>query len=465
MREVVLVLKTIRINFERKQEEIMATKHDQIIKYIEDLPIGDRISVRGIAKNLGVSEGTAYRAIKNAENSGLVSTIQRVGTIRIERKLKKHIENLSFGEVVRIIEGDVLGGANGLNKVLNKFIIGAMTEKAMIRYITAGSLMIVGNRQGVQKLALENGAAVLITGGFDAEEKIAQLADELELPVLRTTYDTFTVATMINRALSDQLIKKDILLVSDIYTSLEKTNYLFATDTIESYQKLSEQTHHSRFPVVNKNLRLVGIVTAKDVLGKLATLTMDKVMTKDPIAGKKMMSVASVSHQMIWDGLEVMPIVEDDLSLVGFVSRQDVMKAMQLVQRQPQIADTISDQISGEVMPVEERRDTNHPEAACFKFLVAPQMVNSVGTISFGVLSEIISNVTQRTMIVNQRRNVLIEQMNLHYLRLIQLESELMIRPKIIEIGRRSAKLDVEVYLENALVAKAIVVCQVMERT
>ena len=443
----------------------MATKHDQIIKYIEELPIGDRISVRSIAKNLGVSEGTAYRAIKDAENIGLVSTIQRVGTIRIERKLKKHIEKLSFGEVVRIIEGDVLGGANGLDKVLNKFVIGAMTEKAMIRYITPGSLMIVGNRQGVQKLALENGAAVLITGGFDAEEEIARLADELELPVLRTTYDTFTVATMINRALSDQLIKKDIMLVSDIYTTLEKTNYLFSTDTIEAYQKLAEKTHHSRFPVVNKNLRLVGIVTAKDILGKSNLLAMDKVMTKDPIVVKKMMSVASVSHQMIWDGLEVMPVVEDDLSLVGFVSRQDVMKAMQLVQRQPQIADTISDQISGEVMPVEEKKDGLKGDEPSFKFSVAPQMVNGVGTISFGVLSEIISNVTQRTMIVHQRRNVLIEQMNLHYLRLIQLESELDIRPRILEIGRRSAKLDVEVYLENAIVAKAIVVCQVMERT
>ncbi|MFZ4356127.1 DRTGG domain-containing protein, partial [Enterococcus gallinarum] len=87
----------------------------------------------------------------------------------------------------------------------------------------------VGNRQGVQKLALENGAAVLITGGFETSEEIAQLADRLGMPVLRTTYDTFTVATMINRALSDQLIKKDILLVSDIYTALEKTNYLLTT--------------------------------------------------------------------------------------------------------------------------------------------------------------------------------------------------------------------------------------------
>ena len=45
----------------------MATKHDQILKHIEELPIGDRISVRSIAKSLSVSEGTAYRAIKDAE--------------------------------------------------------------------------------------------------------------------------------------------------------------------------------------------------------------------------------------------------------------------------------------------------------------------------------------------------------------------------------------------------------------
>ncbi|HBL2534328.1 TPA: hypothetical protein LP638_002293, partial [Enterococcus faecium] len=83
----------------------------------------------------------------------------------------------------------------------------------------------------------------------------------------------------------------------------------------------------------------------------------------------------------------------------------------------------------------------------------------------FGVLSEIISDVAQKTMVMNQKRNILIEQVNLHYLRLIQLESELDIRPRVLEIGRRSAKLDIEVFIENTIVSKAIVVCQVMERS
>ena len=442
----------------------MATKHDLIIAHIESLPVGERISVRGIAKELDVSEGTAYRAIKDAENSGIVSTIQRVGTIRIERKLKKHIEKLTFAEVSKIVEGEVLGGSAGLEKDLNKFVIGAMEEKAMERYITPGSLMIVGNRTNVQKLALKEGAAVLITGGFETTPEIEAIADEQALPIISTTYDTFTVATMINRALSDQLIKKDILLVGDIYMPLDKTQYLETTDLVKDYKALSELTTHTRFPVVNKNRRVVGIVTAKDVLEKSDQQVIERIMTKDPRMAKKTMSVASVSHQMIWEGLEVMPVVTDDLSLLGIVTRQDIMKAMQLVQRQPQVSDTISDQIAGQIQMVEYDFEGNKLEQPEFHFIVTPQMVNELGTISFGVLSEIIASATKRSLLINQRRNTWIEQVNLHYFRLIQLESEVVLRPKILEFGRRSAKLDIEIFIENSLVGKAIVVCQVMER-
>ena len=442
----------------------MATKHDLIIAHIESLPVGERISVRGIAKELDVSEGTAYRAIKDAENSGIVSTIQRVGTIRIERKLKKHIEKLTFAEVSKIVEGEVLGGSAGLEKDLNKFVIGAMEEKAMERYITPGSLMIVGNRTNVQKLALKEGAAVLITGGFETTPEIETIADEQALPIISTTYDTFTVATMINRALSDQLIKKDILLVGDIYMPLDKTQYLETTDLVKDYKALSELTTHTRFPVVNKNRRVVGIVTAKDVLEKSDQQVIERIMTKDPRMAKKTRSVASVSHQMIWEDLEAMPVVTDDLSLLGIVTRQDIMKAMQLVQRQPQVSDTISDQIAGQIQMVEYDFEGNKLEQPEFRFIVTPQMVNELGTISFGVLSEIIASATKRSLLINQRRNTWIEQVNLHYFRLIQLESEVVLRPKILEFGRRSAKLDIEIFIENSLVGKAIVVCQVMER-
>lgn len=442
----------------------MTTKHDQIITYIETLPVGEKISVRSIAKSLSVSEGTAYRAIKEAQNNGLVSTIQRVGTIRIERKMKETFETLTYGEVVKIIEGDILGGEEGLDKDLSKFIIGAMTEDAMIRYITPGSLMIVGNRENVQKLALEQGAAVLITGGFNTNEEITLLANKLKMPVLSTTYDSFTVATLINRAITDQLIKKEIMLVDDIYTKADQTLYLTADQLVLDYRKLNENSQHTRFPVVNKKGRLIGMVTAKDIIGKQDHVNIERVMTKNPTFAKTHMSVASVGHLMIWDGLEVMPIVEDNLTLMGIVSRQDVMKAMQSSQRQPQMGDTLSDQINENIEISTSSSETDISEIPYYKFKVTPQMTDNVGTLSFGLLSEVIATVTKNTLVVFQKKNAMVEQMNLYYLKLVQLGSEIEIRPRVFEIGRRTAKLDIEVYTDTVLVAKATVVCQLMQK-
>ncbi|MHB1682792.1 MAG: GntR family transcriptional regulator, partial [Bacilli bacterium] len=96
----------------------MTTKHDQILEHIENLSIGHRISVRQVAKQLAVSEGTAYRAIKEAEGQGLVTTIERVGTVRIEKKQRRDIDRLTFAEVVNIVDGSVLGGRSGLHKTL-----------------------------------------------------------------------------------------------------------------------------------------------------------------------------------------------------------------------------------------------------------------------------------------------------------------------------------------------------------
>lgn len=438
------------------------TKHDQILEYIETLPVGERISVRGIAKDLQVSEGTAYRAIKEAENVGLVSTIQRVGTIRIEKKVREHIEKLSFGAVAEIIEGEVIAGSKGLEKILDKFIIGAMTKNSIKRYITPGSLMIVGNREEVQRLALENGAAVLLTGGFDVSRDISRLADTLEMPIIRTSYDTFTVATIINRAMSDQMIKKDIAMVGDIMIPLERTNYLTVKDTVEDYFYLSEETGHTRFPVVNKSNRLLGIVTLKDVTGKSSTQLLEKVMTKNPRQAKKHMSVASIGHLMIWDGIEIIPVVEDDLTLIGIISRQDVMQTLQISQKQPVIANTLADQISAEIY---EKEPSDKSELPNFMFNVAPQMVNSMGTLAYGVLNQLIAHVTHRVMMIKHKSNSVIEQSSLYYFKLIQMDSMIDVRPTVIDFGRRSAKLEIDLLIDNVAVAKAVVICQLMEQS
>lgn len=435
----------------------MTTKHEQILAYIEKLPVGDKISVRQIAKDLTVSEGTAYRAIKEAETRRLVSTIERVGTIRIELKKKEHFERLTFAEVVNIVDGQVLGGKTGLYKTLNKFVIGAMQLEDMMRYVEPGNLLIVGNRLKVHETALQAGAAILVTGGFDVPEPTKKLADELELPVISTSYDSFTVATMINRAIDDQLIKKDVLLIEDIYIPLADTAFLRTSDHVKQYRELNELTTHGGFPVVDKTNKLVGIVTAKDVIGKSNDELIEKVMTKIPISVTMKTSVASASHRMIWEGIDLLPVVSDNNKLEGVISRQDVLKALQAASRQPQNGETIDDIVKQQIKAIST-------EEFIFEFEVTPQMTDHFGAMSYGAFTILVTETGSQTLKIRKRGESVVENMTIYYTKPIQLESILRVHARVLEMSRRVAKMDIEVFNEKQLVGKAMVTYQLLER-
>lgn len=435
----------------------MSTKHERILQYIESLPVGEKISVRQIAKELKVSEGTAYRAIKEAENRRLVSSIERVGTIRIEKKKKENIERLTFAEIVKIVDGQVLGGKDGLHKTLTKFVIGAMQLEDMMRYTDAGSLLIVGNRFKAHENALRAGAAVLITGGFDTTEDNKHLADQLELPIISTSYDTFTVATMINRAIYDQLIKKDILLIEDIYIPIEETSTLLNSQNIQDFHDLNAHTSHGAYPVVTPKNKLVGMITVKDVIGIDESEQIEKVMTKQPISGTMKTSVATAGHRMIWEGIDLMPIIDDDGILQGVISRQDVLKAMQRAQHQPQHGETIDDIVKNEMKVLGD-------EDLAVEFTVTPQMTNQFGAISYGAFTTLLSEAGSLALKRKKRGDAVAENLTIYFIKPIQMESVIKIRPHILDMSRKFVKMDFDVYSDTMLVGKAMMMFQLLER-
>lgn len=434
----------------------VSTKHEQILGYIESLPIGNKISVRQIAKDLTVSEGTAYRAIKEAENRRLVSTIERVGTIRIEVKRKENFERLTFAEVVNIVDGLVLGGKSGLHKSLSKFVIGAMQVDDMMRYVDPGNLLIVGNRYKVHEHALKAGAAVLVTGGFDVPESSKRLADELELPLISTSYDTFTVATMINRAIDDQLIKKDVLLIEDIYIPKEQTAYLTTKDTVMRYRELNAETNHGGYPVVDQKETVVGVVTARDVMDADSEDSIEKVMTKQPIVITLTTSVAAASHRMVWESIDLLPVVNEANKLQGIISREDVLKALQASSRQPQNGETIDDLIKSQLSPSSD-------DKSVIGFTVTPQMTNHFGTMSYGAFTTVLAEAGSQALRTRRRVESVVENMTIYHTKPVPLEAHIKLMPKVLDFSRRMAKVDVEAYNDKHLVGKALITYQIFD--
>lgn len=435
----------------------MSTKHELILRYIEGLAVGEKISVRQVAKALSVSEGTAYRAIKEAENQKLVNTIERVGTIRIEKKKKENIERLTYAEVVNIVDGVVLGGRDGLHKTLTKFVIGAMQLDDMKRYIDAGSLLIVGNRLKAHELALGAGAAVLVTGGFDVADEAKKLANELNLPIISSSYDSFTVATMLNRAIYDQLIEKEILLVEDILTPLDETITFSPKDSVAHFNEVNRETAHSGYPVIERNGRLIGIVTSRDAVGKQGTELIEKVMTQHPITVNGKTSVASAGHSMIWEAIDLMPVVTDSGILEGIISRQDVLKAFQMTQRQPQQGEKIDDIVKSQMKAVPD-------QPLNIEFTVVPQMTNQLGSLSYGALTTLLTDVGNRAIKMRKRGESVPENMTIYFIKHVQLGNTVTVQPRILHMSRRFVKVDFDLFSDSELIAKAMVMYQLFER-
>jgi len=429
------------------------TKHEQILSYNNILPIGEKISVRGIAKVNSVSEGTAYHAIKVAENKGMVATINRVGTIRIERKLKEKNVQVTFAEVTKMVDGQVVGGQSGLHKSLGKFLIGAMEIDEMMGYITRGDLLIVGNRVNVQERALEAGAAVLITGGFSVQKQIKQLADRLSLPILVTQYDTFTVAKKINRFIDDQRMK-NILLVEDILESVSEGNFLQMTDTIAKWHDLNIRTKHTRFPVVDEAMKVQGVVTSSNVLGVPFEKKIDNVMTEKAITVTRNMSLLAAAHLMAGHRIQVVPIVDSEHRLVGVLRQNMVDQALQINNRQDIAADTLEAYMSHQLITETD---------GTYTIEVTSQISNFNGSISYSAFMTILTEVTDRVFQKLKYANFVIENISIYYLENIPIHSQLVIIPEVLTSGVRSGKLDIKVKVAGQAVAKALLSCQLLK--
>jgi predicted transcriptional regulator len=434
------------------------TKHEQLLQHIEGLKIGTKISVRKLAKEMSVSEGTAYRAVKDAENLGIVVTKERIGTVRVEKKPRNISEQLTFADVVEIVEGHMIGGADGLNKHLHKYVIGAMEVDAMARYIDAGSLLIVGNRADAHSLALEQGAGVLITGGFGTSREVKELADTLDLPIFSSRHDTFTVASLINRAIFDRLIKKKIMIVEDIVNTRAKIHALKLSSTVEDCKALADQTGQLRLPVIDEWNRVLGIVNRSDMKDLPDGQSIEKLLVRNPVTAGLQTSLASAAQLMMWEGVDFLPIVDRNRKLVATVSRKEVLQAMRDARKQPQLGETFDHLIWNGF--ADERDEEGR---LFFHGFITPQMATDLGTISEGILTTVMTQAALRAAKDMTGNDFVLDNMSTYFVRPVQIEDPVTVMPRLLEASRRTCKIEIEMLHDDSLVAKAVLTLHSIE--
>ena len=408
----------------------MKSKHQKILEYIKSLPIGSKISVRQVAKELKVSEGTAYRAIKESENRGFVSSIERVGTVRIQKKERDNVEKLSYSEIVNIVSGQLVAGRGGVHEIVQDFAIGAMDYEQVGQHIRQGTLLIIGNRPKIIEMSLEKGCAILVTGGYMPSDSIKAIADKKNLPLIVTPHDTFSVTHLINRVTNDQIIKRDIIAVDSIYIKAERLYTI--------------------------NLKLVGIVTARDVFLQEKDTLIKEVMERKVATTTLDTPISSVANTMLSEGYELMPVIDNKNTLLGVVTRKIVINSLLTNNR---YQEGHNNDTFDEIM-----RKGIVPRADGLQVKVIPQMLDQFGTFSSSALLSIIDESIHITSYNYNRSEVLMQNSTLYFLKSVPLDRTVTTKVTILDIGRKTAKFDVEVFDKTELVAKAMVTCQVFQR-
>lgn len=85
-------------------------------------------------------------------------------------------------------------------------------------------------------------------------------------------------------------------------------------------------------PVIDNNIKVIGIVTAADILrairqGKnLDSLRTTDIMTRNPIVVMQDTALEEIIDIMIQRVIVLVPVVDDDKKLIGVVARLDILR-------------------------------------------------------------------------------------------------------------------------------------------
>ena len=234
---------------------------------------------------------------------------------------------------------------------------------------------------------------------------------------------------------------------------MNEDTVVFDNMTLHDYKEKAKRTGHSRFPVIDEHWRLVGIITSKEIIKMDDNDTLAHFMTKSPLNVQLSTTVANCAHMMIWEGIELLPVISPSKKLIGVITRKDVLTAMQLLSRQPQVGETINDQVAKHITIANDD----------IQVQTSPLLTNQFGTLSKAVFVAIIEETVRYEMRKLKKLEVMIESLNIIYIKTVQIESEINVHYDMLDVGRNFAKLEVTMTSDGKHVAKAMIICQMID--
>ena len=257
-----------------EETQYVLKKYDiKVPEYIKDVrPQVSDIEIRrteGVSKDISVKDAWTKMKDLNVVTLPITQKKRLIGLITIGDIAKSYFEvydstilataKTKFQNIVDTLNGTVITG--NINEVFQKgkVVIAAANPEMMENYIEAGDIVILGNRYEAQLCAIEMEAKCLIVcEGAGISKTITKVANERDCIIIRTSYDTYTVARLINQSMPIEFLmkKKEDGLIS------------FNTDDfIEDIQGIMAKKRHRDFPIEDNKNNYIGMISRRNLLG------------------------------------------------------------------------------------------------------------------------------------------------------------------------------------------------------
>ena len=161
-----------------------------------------------------------------------------------------------YKNLVETLEGELVVGDISRRVEKGKVLIAAANPDLMEKYIDEGDIVILSDRYESQLCAIEmNASCLIVCLGSEVSPAIVELARDKGCAIIKTDYDTFIAARLMN-----QSIPISYFMVRDNLITFKPEEFA------EDVRKIMANKRHRDFPVLDENDCFIGMLTRHSLI-------------------------------------------------------------------------------------------------------------------------------------------------------------------------------------------------------
>ena len=220
--------------------------------------VSGEISIKRAWEILSATHATTLPSVDEFNNLVGLITVRDIAMTYMEVYDNKIIAtaNTPYANIIDTLSAALIVGNKDKIVQSGKVLIAAANPDMMENYICKDDIVILGNRYESQLCSIEMEAqCIIICDGANVSKTIKKLAEDRSCTILKTPYDTYTVARLINQSIPIRYFMKK----SNIIT-------FSSEDYITDIREVMASKRHQYYPVLDEFGKYMGLISQRNYL-------------------------------------------------------------------------------------------------------------------------------------------------------------------------------------------------------